>query len=48
MYNPKVMFEVMDTYAKLGKPLQITEITIPAYSDSAEDEAIQAELIERL
>ena len=48
MYNPKALFEVMDTYAKLGKPLQVTEITIPAYSDSAEDEKIQAELIERL
>lgn len=48
MYNPKMLFEVMDTYAKLGKSLQVTEITIPAYSDSAEDEVIQAELIERL
>lgn len=48
MYNPKVIFEVLDTYEKLGKPIQITEITIPAYSDSAEDEKIQAELIEKL
>ena len=31
-------FSVMDTYEKLGKPIQITEITIPAYSDSAKDE----------
>lgn len=47
-YNPKALFEVMDQYAKLGKPLQITEITIPAYSDEKEDEAIQADLIEQL
>lgn len=38
----------MDTYEKLGKPIQITETTIPSYSDSAEDEKIQAELIEQL
>ena len=48
MYNPKFLFEVMDTYEKLGKPLQITEITIPCYSDTAEDEEIQAELIRQL
>ena len=48
MYNPKALFSVLDTYEKLAKPLQITEITIPAYSDSAEDEKIQAELIKNL
>lgn len=48
LYNPKTLFDVMDTYQKLGKPLQITEITIPAYSDSSENEKIQAELIENL
>ncbi len=47
-YNPMRMFEVMDQYAKLNLPMQITEITIPAYSNSAEDEAVQAELIEKL
>ena len=29
-YDPMRLFDVMDTYAKLGRPLQITEITIPA------------------
>ena len=48
MYNPRTLFAVMDTYEKLGKPIQITETTIPSYSDSAEDEKIQAELIEQL
>lgn len=48
MYNPKTLFAVMDTYEKLGRPLQITEITIPAYTADAEDEEIQAELIEQL
>lgn len=47
-YNPLHLYEVMDTYAKFGKKLQITEMTIPAYSGSEEDEAIQAELAENV
>ena len=47
-YNPLQLYEVMDTYAALGKKLQITEMTIPAYSATEEDEAIQAELIENI
>ena len=38
----------MDLYSGLGKPLQVTEVTVPAYSNEAEDEAIQAEIIEKL
>lgn len=38
----------MDLYANFGKPLQITEVTVPSYSWNAEDEEQQAELIERL
>lgn len=48
MYNPKRIFEVLDTYEKLGRPIQITEITIPAYSNDPEDEAIQADIVEQL
>ena len=47
-YDPKHLYAVMDTYANFGKPLQITEVTIPAYSNDAEDEAIQAEILEKL
>jgi len=47
-YNPENLYRHMDLYANLGKPLQITEITVPAYSWDAEDEAIQAEIIEHL
>lgn len=46
--DPHRLFAVLDTYAALGRPIQITEITIPAYSADAADEALQAELIERL
>lgn len=48
LYDPRNLFTVLDTYEKLGRPIQITEVTVPAYSDSAEDEEIQAEIVERL
>ena len=48
LYNPKSLYRHMDLYAGLGKPLQITEITIPSYSWDAEDEEIQAEIIDNL
>ena len=48
MGNPKKLFAVLDQYAKLNRPIQITEITIPAYSRGEEDEEIQAELIKQL
>ncbi len=44
-YNPQRIFDIFDTYANLGKKLQITEMTIPAYSANSEDEDIQAELL---
>ncbi len=47
-YNPEKLYEFMDMYSEFNKPLQITEITIPAYSNDAEDEKIQAELLENL
>lgn len=46
--NPKRLYAVLDTYARLNRPLQITEITIPCYSASAEDEELQAEILENL
>lgn len=34
--------------ATLGKPIQITETTIPAFSEDPGDEAVQAELLRKL
>ena len=48
IYNPKMLFDVLDLYAKLDRPIQITETTLSAYSNSAEDEDIQAKLLEQL
>ena len=47
-YNPEKMYKTLDMYSNFEKPLQITEVTIPAYSNDKEDEEIQAELIEIL
>ena len=42
------MFDVLDTYGKFNKPVQLSEITISAYSDSEEDQAVQAELAKNM
>lgn len=47
-YNPRHIYRVLDRYSDFKKPIQLTEITIPAYSCEAEDEEIQAELIKWL
>ena len=46
--NPENLYKQMDTYSNLGKPLQITEVTVPAFSWEKDDEQIQAEIIEKL
>ncbi len=43
MCNPAHTFETLDMYGKFGRPLQISEVSIVAYSPEAEDEEIQAE-----
>ena len=47
-YNPLHIYRILDLYARFGKDIQITEMTVPAYSYGEEDEAIQAELVEKL
>lgn len=46
--NPESLYKHMDLYSRLGKPLQVTEVTVPAFSWEAEDEEIQAEILEKL
>jgi len=46
--DPERLYRSMDLYSNFGKPLQITEVTVPAYSWESEDEEIQAEIIEKL
>ena len=47
-YNPENLYKHMDLYSNFGKPIQVTEVTIPAYSNDEEDERVQAEIIEKL
>lgn len=47
-YNPQHIFDVLDTYQKLGKKLQITEMTVSAFSEKEEDEEVQAQLLRNL
>ena len=42
------LYKHMDLFAKLGKPLEVTEITIPSYSWKEEDEKLQADILEKL
>ena len=48
LLDPRQLFAVMDQYADFGLPLQITEVTVPAFSDSAADEELQAKIAETL
>lgn len=48
MYNPPKLISRLDLYARFGKPLQITEITVSAAGPEPENEQIQAEILEGL
>ena len=47
-YSPEHMYSVLDRYADFHLPIQITELTIPAYHWTEEDEDIQAEIIKNI
>ena len=38
----------LDTVAQLGLPLEMTEVTVPTFGDTPEDEELQADLLELL
>ena len=38
LYNPKCLYDHMNLYSDLSKHLQVTEITVPAYSNDKNDE----------
>ncbi len=47
-YDPVNLYKHLDMYARFGKPIQVTEVTIPAYTGDAEGEEMQAQIIENL
>ncbi len=46
--DPEVNLKMLDTLAKFGLPLEITEITVPTFGDTEEDEELQAEILTNL
>ena len=46
--DPRKLFAALDLYGGFGLPIQITEITLASFSDEAEDEEAQAELLKEL
>ncbi len=48
LLDPDELYRHMDLYSNFGKPLQITEVTVPSYSWDEENEQIQADIIEWL
>ncbi len=47
-YDPERIYAVLDQFADFGLPVQITEISIPAYHETGEDEALQAEILRNI
>ena len=48
MFDPKKIFKGLDIFADFGLPLEITEITVPTFGETEEDEELQADLLEVL
>ncbi len=48
MFDPKKLFKGLDIFAELGLPLELTEVTIPTFGETEEDEELQADLLEVL
>ncbi|MBP3305228.1 MAG: endo-1,4-beta-xylanase [Oscillospiraceae bacterium] len=43
--DPMLYFKGLDIIAELGLPLEITEITVPTFGDTPEDEELQADML---
>lgn len=48
VYNSERFLTILDTYASLGKTINISEISIPSSVDGIKDEELQADAAERL
>ncbi len=47
-YDPEQLYRITDRYSDFNLPLQVTEVTIPAYSCEESDEELQAEILRNL
>ena len=43
--DPMMFYRALDRMGSLGKPLEITEVTIPTLGDTPEDEQLQADML---
>ncbi len=43
--DPFMYYRALDVMAQLGKPLEITEATVPTFGTSSEDEELQADML---
>ncbi len=48
IYNPYRAMEVFKVYSEFGLPIHLSEVSIPSYSNEAEDEEAQAEMVRRM
>ncbi len=48
LFNPAMLYKGLDIFAELDLPLELTEITIPTFGETVEDEELQADLLEAL
>lgn len=48
LVDPLVNLKGLDIIAELGLPLEMTEVTVPTFGDTAQDEELQADLLELL
>lgn len=48
MVDPATILKGLDVIADFGLPLEITEVTVPCFGDTEEDEELQADLLELL
>ena len=48
IYNPYRAMDVFRMYSEFRLPIHLSEVSIPSYSNEAEDEEVQAALVERM
>ncbi len=48
IYNPYRAMDVFRLYSEFRLPIHLSEVSIPSYSNEAEDEDVQAALVERM
>lgn len=48
MVDPRLLWKGLNVYAELGLPLEITEMTVPTFGETEEDEQLQADLLKLL